>query len=768
MLISGVVEKRVLLGGALLLVLASLLGRPGVSAEPPALLLALGGLMAVLTSVVYERHGGSSIAPLVAIGLLVWGGLCSAFSLAPYLSKLALLNLTASTGLILAFYLGVTSMPQWRLGAHLLVLGAFLSSLNGWPTYLAAEAPRRFHANFTNPDSFSIIPLVGLCLAGALLARASGWRLGWLLLASSVLLPTLLLTRSRSGALALLVAVCCVALSGWRLRKRAISSSLKRLALAALPTMILCLYAVPNYARWTDPANTAFALSIRASLLKGSLACGWERPLLGSGPGTFALAFQEFRVRDVEPFGYANVAHNDFMQFLVETGVPGMLLWSLLLLLALRSAFAGLGSAGRVAESAWAGAGLMALAVYSLFNFATPVPTTLIWWSAVIGLALALPNSKGQLTAPASRSKLLATGMLALAGAWSCCYGLNLERSRRLAGQAEELQVQAQQLQAFQTLGHAIQLQPDNSELRLARAALALELAKSETETSWLKQAEHDLRRAREANPRDLQGVFQSYRFLLAQDRLEEVDELLAEAHSYAPYQPYLCRYRAASLLRQRDLQGAAQTLARVGGVELANVLVALETEQSGAGMATLREVPQEQSEATAQAMLGIAAREKLPAVVDSVGSYLLDTVPDPLAWKLSWAQSLSQAGDSKGATRLLTEIVESKRIHHHAYEAALIDLAPTRATDFLIEQLKLNPRMAKVRVLLSRQLSTGEAVELLNAGLRLQPSNPELLTALGDVYAADGVHEVAATYYSRARDERTKSEKEDKSSDDH
>ncbi len=59
MLISGVAEKRVLLGGALFVVLASLLGRPGVSADPPALLLAIGCLLAFLVGLRDVVVGGS-------------------------------------------------------------------------------------------------------------------------------------------------------------------------------------------------------------------------------------------------------------------------------------------------------------------------------------------------------------------------------------------------------------------------------------------------------------------------------------------------------------------------------------------------------------------------------------------------------------------------------------------------------------------------------------------------------------------------------------
>jgi hypothetical protein len=58
-----------------------------------------------------------------------------------------------------------------------------------------------------------------------------------------------------------------------------------------------------------------------------------EFPVLGAGAGTFYTAFSRYRSPDIRPF--YDFAHNDFTQFVVETGVLGALLVGSLPILAL-------------------------------------------------------------------------------------------------------------------------------------------------------------------------------------------------------------------------------------------------------------------------------------------------------------------------------------------------------------------------------------------------------------------------------------------------
>lgn len=760
-------ERRFLIAGAILLALASLLGRPGVTAPPPALLLGGSGLLAILCGWICERRGfrrSGYLGPTLIVVLLLWAGLSTISSLAPYLSKLSMLNLTAAAAVLSAFHLGIATRSQWRFCCYVLLLGAVLSSLGGWVQLLTSEnGLPRLSANFTNPDCYSVIPLAGLCLAAALMGTAQGWRLAGLMLSISILLPTMLLTQSRSSFLGLTVAVIVVISAAARVRRPALTRSLGLSALALIPVLLFLGVStlwLPSISRWGRLLENSFDVSIRASLLQGSMACARQRPLLGSGPGTFALAFQENRKRDIAPNEYANVAHNDSLQFLVELGAPGLLLWTGLTLAALASAWGTLRMKSWEAEAGWVGGGLIAMLVYSQFNFAVPVSATLIWWSALLGLAYALPGAEADpRDLPAPRRTLVAAVMV-LIGAWATVYGLRVAKAQSLAALAQQDQEALRWREAYQGLGQAIRMEPDNPVHRIARAKLAEDLAKLLKDDRWLLQADQDLKSARKSSPRDLPTIIHSYRFFKELNRHDEADEVLTQARDFAYYHPQLTRYVAASLLRQDDLSGATRLLAEGGGgPEMARLVYELERLKPGRGVATLALLPEGQSKRVLQEALEIAEKARQPKVLDDLYAHLVKNDTQP-ARKLSWAKSLSNAGDSTRAAQLLREILSSSEPQDPTYEQALVELVAQDAKAgqrFLEEHLKTHPDMSRVRVALSRLLPPEAALDLLMQGLAIQPSDPHLLSSVGDIYAADDMNDIALDYYLQARGERTK-----------
>jgi len=184
---------------------------------------------------------------------------------------------------------------------------------------------------------------LGLILSELRAGAGGGWRLrlsGWIELAFStkarvriamaMMVVGLVLTRSRMGNSAFFVALCVTGLAYIALRER----QLLWRALVLFASLLLVDTLIVSH--W-------FGLSQVVERIEATRIEQEERPLVyqalprmlpayratGSGLGSFAQAFTPYRPPQVR--AYYDHAHNDYMEFLVETGIPGL---AILLLLA--------------------------------------------------------------------------------------------------------------------------------------------------------------------------------------------------------------------------------------------------------------------------------------------------------------------------------------------------------------------------------------------------------------------------------------------------
>jgi len=100
-----------------------------------------------------------------------------------------------------------------------------------------------------------------------------------------------------------------------------------------------------------------------------------DYPLFGSGPGTFYTAFTRYRGPDIRAF--FDYAHNDYMQFLVETGALGAVLAGSLALMALVLAVLALSRRRDPLARGFAFAVLMgvsSIAIHSTVDFNLQIP----------------------------------------------------------------------------------------------------------------------------------------------------------------------------------------------------------------------------------------------------------------------------------------------------------------------------------------------------------------------------------------------------------
>jgi O-antigen ligase len=259
---------------------------------------------------------------------------------------------------------------------------------------------------------------LGLILADLKGGGAGGWRLrlsSWIELAFStklrvrlalaVMVIALVLTRSRMGNTAFFVALSVTGLAYVLLRER-------RLFLRAL-LLFASLLAVDTLivSHW-------FGLEQVVGRIEATRLEQEERPLVyqqlpqlleqyrgtGSGLGSFAQAFMPYRPAQMK--GYYDHAHNDYMEFLVETGVPGLLLLLFLagvhLLHALRVVWR---REDRLPQGICVGfvMATLALALHATVEFNFQIPAIAASYVTLMGLVLSCSQRRGTRVQAAAR-----------------------------------------------------------------------------------------------------------------------------------------------------------------------------------------------------------------------------------------------------------------------------------------------------------------------------------------------------------------------------
>ena len=330
----------------------------------------------------------------------------------------------------LAAFLGVFYLhePRRQDLARLAVGMAVLQSLLGLMQYKAASdsflcfgagiCGTSAHGTYYNPDHLAgllemLLP-VAVGLIGAHLGRADGalryrasWRerlgfwMSWrghavaLLAAGSIaLLLGLVFTRSRSGIMITMlgILVCLVAFA------RRLGSGGGR-ASGVIGTVVVVTLGLavdiglaPVLGRFSldDPLRDGRVL-IYANALQG---IGQFLPL-GSGPGTFPEAFRQFQPPALGQH-FVNHAHNDYLEWLFEGGLPGAVLAVWLLSAYLRQWLALAAAEGRHSfrfVQFGAGIGLLLLLLHSLSDFNWHIPANALYAALLAGIFLGRPGA---------------------------------------------------------------------------------------------------------------------------------------------------------------------------------------------------------------------------------------------------------------------------------------------------------------------------------------------------------------------------------------
>ncbi len=388
------------------------------------------GPLAVLAEIVFLLWAAGCIANRLLVVAWSWlfvpGILLLGFVLVQIKAHLSVDQASTSEAVLklalcfLIFFLAaqlyyIAPAKAWdRLGlsillyASLLGLFAILQFFSGpGSLYWIAPAPNVNFGPYVNRDHFAglfemLIPIAGTYYISA--GRKSRFSLLWAF-ALLIAVASLLFSGSRGGLLGLLSELSLfLVISVFPVRKRpriGLAWGTVGLALAALAFLLLLAPSelparLASIARFRD----ASVSGDRPKVTRDTLRIFHDHLATGIGLGTFEAVYPQYQ-SFVTPKSWT-FAHNDYAQFLAETGIVGGLLALCGLLIFLYEGFWVGFRSGYSETPAWiqlgAFLGCCGLLVHSFADFNLHIPANADWFSACAGLAvLAGPFKKRSL-----------------------------------------------------------------------------------------------------------------------------------------------------------------------------------------------------------------------------------------------------------------------------------------------------------------------------------------------------------------------------------
>lgn len=152
-------------------------------------------------------------------------------------------------------------------------------------------------------------------------------------LALIMMIIGLILTRSRMGNSAFFIALSAVSIYAFFFYRRK-PKHLRLLIISFFIIDLIIIGALFGVEKVTERlSQSSLSAETRDEVLLDSIPLVLDKPWLGSGGGSFYTAFPAYQPQPYS--GYYDNAHNDYMQFAVELGIPTTLLLGVLILLCL-------------------------------------------------------------------------------------------------------------------------------------------------------------------------------------------------------------------------------------------------------------------------------------------------------------------------------------------------------------------------------------------------------------------------------------------------
>lgn len=332
-----------------------------------------------------------------------------------------LLLITYLSAFYLAIWISEDRLAAKRLAYALVALGAFeacyglLQYLTGWQqifAYVKKYYLEDATGTYINRNHFAglLEMLLPFCVAfalqlaadcaraaqrsdsklrGFLAAPETSWLAFWLFL-SAVLFTALAFSRSRMGLISALASVVfVVAVAGSRSTSRHMRVAVAAVLVLGVVGIVVWIGSDPLVTRFETLGHEYSAAGQnRVSIWRDTLKLIRQRPIFGTGLGTFSVAFTSVQTTFLTLL--VDHAHCDYLEVVSELGFPGalVLLGAIFWILARavrayrmtedrRDAALGLGCIG----------GIVAILVHSLADFNLYIPANALIFSVLLGLA---------------------------------------------------------------------------------------------------------------------------------------------------------------------------------------------------------------------------------------------------------------------------------------------------------------------------------------------------------------------------------------------
>ncbi|MBA3641142.1 MAG: O-antigen ligase family protein [Acidobacteriota bacterium] len=219
------------------------------------------------------------------------------------------------------------------------------------------------------------------------LSSPQGGRLQLTLIATLLMVASLLMAKSRSGLAGLIVVVVVMSIAAGRRFQSKKAGVMAFGSLAAAFAIVFALAGTDLAARITDRSD---AVDLRKNIWTDSAAVIRDFPLAGTGVNTFGTAMGGYQTTQKDQ--HFQEAHNDYLQIVVEGGILVALPALVALVLLVRAIWRRFAAGQDDTMTHWirvgATAGLVAIALQALVEFSLQMPGNAAL--AVVLLALAL------------------------------------------------------------------------------------------------------------------------------------------------------------------------------------------------------------------------------------------------------------------------------------------------------------------------------------------------------------------------------------------
>lgn len=226
------------------------------------------------------------------------------------------------------------------------------------------------------------------------LVDACGFRFYFLVVAVGTIFTAILLTQSRGGFLGIAIGVgAFFVVSNIRLRKR-------KKAFAFLPTAIAGTLALGIFGtillvsgqQTFGRIDGAFSTSSdRTNIYQRAADAIGDAPVTGMGIGTFRESFHLYRDETVRfAVETIDLAHNTYLEFALEGGLPALLLMGLLVFYLTLLCF--LGAVRRTRNALYPAAGValsVLVGTHAMIDFSLQIPAVAVTYLFLIGAAVA-------------------------------------------------------------------------------------------------------------------------------------------------------------------------------------------------------------------------------------------------------------------------------------------------------------------------------------------------------------------------------------------